>query len=101
MRNFECKKGIVMTQKADSRRAKEAEVCQQLGVDDIEKLDKRQRAIVRALANVENAAEKGAEEGFVTKEQLEQDLRESLTEVFKALQEGRKLKTVEELLAEL
>lgn len=90
-----------MTQKADSRRAKEAEVCQQLDVDDIEKLDKRQRAIVRALANVENAAEKGAEEGFVTKEQLEQDLRESLTEVFKALQEGRKLKTVEELLAEL
>ena len=90
-----------MTQKADSRRVKEAEVCQQLGVDDIEKLDKRQRAIIRALANVENAAEKGAEEGFVTKEQLEQDLREGLMEVFKALQEGRKLKTAEELLAEL
>lgn len=80
---------------------KEREVCRQLGIKDTDELDCKDRAIIRALSHVDIAAERGTEEGYMTKEQLAKDLREALTEVYMAKKEGRKLKSVEELLNEL
>ena len=88
-------------EKMNSLNEEEMQVCRQLGVNDINELDDELRSYVRALTHIKDVAEKGAEEGFVTKEQLEIDLREALTEAFHAKREGRKLKSAEELLAEL
>ena len=80
---------------------KERKACRQLGIKDINELDGEDRALIRALSHVDIAAEKGAEEGYMTKEQLVKDLREALTEVYMAQKEGRKLKTLQELIDEL
>ena len=82
-------------EKTNSFNEEEMQVCRQLGVNDINELDDELRSYVRALTHVKEVAEKGAEEDFVTKEQLEIDLREALTEAFHAKREGRKLKTLE------
>ena len=80
---------------------KERKACRQLGIKDINELDGEDRALIRALSHVDIAAERGAEEGYMTKEQLAKDLREALTEVYMAKKGGRKLKSAEELLNEL
>ena len=80
---------------------KERKACRQLGIKDINELDGEDRALIRALSHVDIAAEKGAEEGYMTKEQLVKDLRETLTEVYMAQKESRKLKTLQELIDEL
>ena len=80
---------------------KERKACRQLGIKDINELDGEDRALIRALSHVDIAAEKGAEEGYMTKEQLVKDLREALTEVYMTKKEGRKLKTLQELIDEL
>ena len=82
-------------EKTNSFNEEEMQVCQQLGVNDINELDDELRSYVRALTHVKEVAEKGAEEDFVTKEQLEMDLREALTEAFHAKREGRKLKSAD------
>ena len=88
-------------EKTNSFNEEEMQVCRQLGVNDINELDDELRSYVRALTHVKEVAEKGAEEDFVTKERLEMDLREALTEAFHAKREGRKLKTLQELIDEL
>ena len=80
---------------------KERKACRQLGIKDINELDGKDRALIRALSHVDIAAERGAEEGYMTKEQLAKDLREALTEIYMAKKEGRKLKTLQELIDEL
>jgi predicted nucleotide-binding protein (sugar kinase/HSP70/actin superfamily) len=73
---------------------KERKVCRQLGIKDINELDGEDRALIRALSHVDIAAERGAEEGYMTKEQLAKDLREALTEVYMAKKRRSKTKII-------
>lgn len=73
---------------------KERKACRQLGIKDINELDGEDRALIRALSHVDIAAERGAEEGYMTKEQLAKDLREALTEVYMAKKRRSKTKII-------
>lgn len=82
---------------------REALINELRNVDDIDVIQKVQRSLNRALAAVKKAACKAQEEEeeYISKEEIMDSLRESLTEYYRAQKEGRKLRLAEDLLNEL
>ena len=81
---------------------REALINELRNVDDIDVIQKVQRSLNRALTAVKKAASKAKEEEeYISKEEIMDSLRESLTEYYQAKKEGRKLRSAEELLNEL
>ena len=93
-----------MTENSALAMQREALINELRNVDDIDVIQKTQRYLNRALAAVKKAASKTQEEDeeeYISKEEIMDSLRESLTEYYSAKKEGRKLKLAEELLNEL
>lgn len=93
-----------MTENSALAMQREALINELRNVDDIDVIQKTQRYLNRALAAVKKAASKTQEEDeeeYISKEEIMDSLRESLTEYYSAKKEGRKLKSAEELLNEL
>ena len=94
-----------MTENSALAMQREALINELRNVDDIDVIQKTQRYLNRALAAVKKAASKAKEEEdeeeYISKEEIMDSLRESLTEYYSAKKEGRKLKSAEELLNEL
>lgn len=82
---------------------REALINELRNVDDINVIQKVQRSLNRALAAVKKAAYKAQEEEeeYISKEEIMDSLRESLTEMYIAQQNGTKLKTLQEVIDEL
>ena len=92
-----------MTENSALAMEREALINELRNVDDIDVIQKVQRSLNRALAAVKKAASKAKEEEveYISKEEIMDSLRESLTEYYQAQKEGRKLRSAEELLNEL
>lgn len=78
-----------------------AEIIRQLfATDSPEVLKKVHRTLKNAMKSLQ--AEKEEEETeYISKEEVMNGIREGLTEVFRAQKEGRKLRTLQELIDEL
>lgn len=91
-----------MTENSALAMQREALINELRNVDDIDVIQKVQRSLNRALTAVKKAASKAKEEEeYISKEEIMDSLRESLTEYYQAKKEGRKLRSAEELLNEL
>ena len=82
---------------------REALINELRNVDDIDVIQKVQRSLNRALAAVKKAASKAKEEEveYISKEEIMDSLRESLTEMYTAQRDGIKRKTLQEVINEL
>lgn len=92
-----------MTNNSALTMQREALINELRNVDDIDVIRKVQRSLNRALATVKKTENKAKEEEVehISKEEIMDSLRESLTEYYLAQKEGRKLRPAEELLNEL
>lgn len=86
-----------MTENSALAMQREALINELRNVDDIDVIQKVQRSLNHALAAVKKAASKAQEEKdkeeYISKEEIMDSLRESLTEYYSAKKEGRKLKS--------
>ena len=82
---------------------REALINELRNVDDIDVIQKVQRSLNRALTAVKKAASKAKEEEveYISKEEIMDSLRESLTEMYTAQRDGIKRKTLQEVINEL
>ena len=82
---------------------REALINELRNVDDIDVIQKVQRSLNRALAAVKKAACKAQEEEeeYISKEEIMDSLRESLTEMYMSQRDGVKSKSFEEVIDEL
>ena len=82
---------------------REALINELRNVDDIDVIQKVQRSLNRALTAVKKAASKAKEEEveYISKEEIMDSLRESLTEMYIAQRDGIKRKTLQEVINEL
>ena len=82
---------------------REALINELRNVDDIDVIQKVQRSLNRALTAVKKAASKAKEEEveYISKEEIMDSLRESLTEMYIAQRDGIKRKTLQEVIDEL
>ena len=91
-----------MTEKSALAMEREALINELRNVDDIDVIQKVQRSLNRALAAVKKAASKAKEEEeYISKEEIMDSLRESLTEMYTAQRDGIKRKTLQEVIDEL
>lgn len=94
-----------MTENSALAMQREALINELRNVDDIDVIQKVQRSLNRALAAVKKAASKAKEEEdeeeYISKEEIMDSLRESLTEMYIAQRDGIKRKTLQEVIDEL
>ena len=92
-----------MTGNVDLSVQRDALISQLYQVDDVDVIQKVQRSLNRALATVKKVTAKKdeEEEEYITKEELMNDLRNSFIEYYTAQKEGRKLRSLRELINEL
>ena len=92
-----------MTENSALAMQREALINELRNVDDIDVIQKVQRSLNRALAAVKKAASKAKEEEveYISKEEIMDSLRESLTEMYTAQRDGIKRKTLQEVINEL
>lgn len=92
-----------MTEDSALAMQREALINELRNVDDIDVIQKVQRSLNRALAAVKKAASKAQEEEveYISKEEIMDSLRESLTEMYTAQRDGIKRKTLQEVIDEL
>ena len=94
-----------MTENSALAMQREALINELRNVDDIDVIQKTQRYLNRALAAVKKAASKAKEEEdeeeYISKEEIMDSLRESLTEMYIAQRDGIKRKTLQEVIDEL
>ena len=94
-----------MTKNVDLSIKRDALVSQLYSVDNVDVIEKVQRALNKAMAAVKQATVKKAVEDddveYISKEEIMNDLRESLTEMYIAQRDGTKRKTLQELIDEL
>ena len=94
-----------MTEDSALAMQREALINELRNVDDIDVIQKTQRYLNRALAAVKKAASKAKEEEdeeeYISKEEIMDSLRESLTEMYIAQRDGIKRKTLQEVIDEL
>ena len=92
-----------MTENSALAMQREALINELRNVDDIDVIQKVQRSLNRALTAVKKAASKAKEEEveYISKEEIMDSLRESLTEMYTAQRDGIKRKTLQEVINEL
>ncbi len=91
-----------MTENSALAMQREALINELRNVDDIDVIQKTQRYLNRALTAVKKAASKAKEEEeYISKEEIMDSLRESLTEMYTAQRDGIKRKTLQEVIDEL
>ena len=93
-----------MTENVDLSIKRDALVSQLYSVDNVDVIEKVQRALNKAMAAVKQAAVKKVEKDdveYIGKEELEDVYLNAFTELCRAKKEGWKLKSAEELLHEL
>ena len=92
-----------MTENSALAMQREALINELRNVDDIDVIQKVQRSLNRALMAVKKAASKAKEEEveYISKEEIMDSLRESLTEMYTAQRDGIKRKTLQEVIDEL
>ena len=92
-----------MTENSALAMQREALINELRNVDDIDVIQKVQRSLNRALTAVKKAASKAKEEEveYISKEEIMDSLRESLTEMYTAQRDGIKRKTLQEVIDEL
>ena len=92
-----------MTENSALAMQREALINELRNVDDIDVIQKVQRSLNRALTAVKKAASKAKEEEveYISKEEIMDSLRESLTEMYIAQRDGIKRKTLQEVINEL
>ena len=92
-----------MTENSALAMEREALINELRNVDDIDVIQKVQRSLNRALTAVKKAASKAKEEEveYISKEEIMDSLRESLTEMYIAQRDGIKRKTLQEVINEL
>ena len=93
-----------MTENVDLSIKRDALVSQLYSVDNVDVIEKVQRALNRAMSAVKQATVKKVEEDdveYISKEELEDVYLNAFTELCRAKKEGWKLKSAEELLHEL
>ena len=92
-----------MTENSTLAMQREALINELRNVDDIDVIQKVQRSLNRALTAVKKAASKAKEEEveYISKEEIMDSLRESLTEMYIAQRDGIKRKTLQEVIDEL
>ena len=94
-----------MTKNVDLSIKRDALVSQLYSVDNVDVIEKVQRALNRAMSAVKQATVKKAVEDddveYISKEELEDVYLNAFTELCRAKKEGWKLKSAEELLHEL
>ena len=92
-----------MTENSALAMEREALINELRNVDDIDVIQKVQRSLNRALTAVKKAASKAKEEEveYISKEEIMDSLRESLTEMYTAQRDGIKRKTLQEVINEL
>ena len=92
-----------MTDNSALAMQREALINELRNVDDIDVIQKVQRSLNRALTAVKKAASKAKEEEveYISKEEIMDSLRESLTEMYIAQRDGIKRKTLQEVINEL
>ena len=92
-----------MTENSTLAMQREALINELRNVDDIDVIQKVQRSLNRALTAVKKAASKAKEEEveYISKEEIMDSLRESLTEMYTAQRDGIKRKTLQEVIDEL
>ena len=92
-----------MTENSTLAMQREALINELRNVDDIDVIQKVQRSLNRALTAVKKAASKAKEEEveYISKEEIMDSLRESLTEMYTAQRDGIKRKTLQEVINEL
>lgn len=93
-----------MTENVDLSIKRDALVSQLYSVDNVDVIEKVQRALNKAMAAVKQATVKKVEEDdveYISKEELEDVYLNAFTELCRAKKEGWKLKSAEELLHEL
>ena len=92
-----------MTENSALAMQREALINELRNVDDIDVIQKVQRSLNRALTAVKKAASKAKEEEveYISKEEIMDSLRESLTEMYIAQRDGIKRKTLQEVIDEL
>ncbi len=93
-----------MTENVDLSIKRDALVSQLYSVDNVDVIEKVQRALNKAMAAVKQAAVKKVEEDdaeYISKEELMADLREAFTEMYRDQRDGIKRKTLQEVIDEL
>ena len=93
-----------MTENVDLSIKRDALVSQLYSVDNVDVIEKVQRALNKAMAAVKQSTVKKDEEDdveYISKEELEDVYLNAFTELCRAKKEGWKLKSAEELLHEL
>ena len=92
-----------MTENSALAMQREALINELRNMDDIDVIQKVQRSLNRALTAVKKAASKAKEEEveYISKEEIMDRLRESLTEMYIAQRDGIKRKTLQEVINEL
>ena len=94
-----------MTENVDLSIKRDALVSQLYSVDNVDVIEKVQRALNRAMSAVKQATVKKAVEDddveYISKEELMADLREAFTEMYRDQRDGIKRKTLQEVIDEL
>ena len=94
-----------MTENVDLSIKRDALVSQLYSVDNVDVIEKVQRALNRAMSAVKQATVKKAVEDddveYISKEELMTDLREAFTEMCQDQRDGIKRKTLQEVIDEL
>ena len=93
-----------MTENVDLSIKRDALIGQLYSVDNVDVIEKVQRALNKAMSAVKQATAKKVEEDdveYISKEELEDVYLNAFTELCRAKKEGWKLKSAEELLHEL
>lgn len=80
---------------------RDALVRQLLDVDNVQVIEKVQKALKRALAALQPQASAEEETEYITREEQEEMLLHAFTEMYRAQKEGIELRPAEELLNEL
>ena len=91
----------IMTNDVNLYVKRDALVRQLLDVDNVQVIEKVQKALKRALAALQPQAPAAEETEYITREEQEEMLLHAFTEMYRAQKEGIELRPAEELLNEL